>query len=175
MGGEGRARPDSSALPPARRRSRAQLARRGVAAVPAFRYESPLMRNLDLALIGNGAIGLLIDASGSVVWGCFPRFDGDATFCALLDDAAPNAERGIWSIDLVDLARAEQSYVANTAVLTTRLFDTAGGAIEITDCVPRFAQFGRVFHPVSLVRHIRKISGSPRIVVRLRPAVDFGG
>jgi GH15 family glucan-1,4-alpha-glucosidase len=132
------------------------------------------MRNLDLALIGNGAIGLLIDASGSVVWGCFPRFDGDATFCALLDDAAPNAERGIWSIDLVDFARAEQSYVANTAVLTTRLFDTSGGAIEITDCVPCFAQFSRIFHPVSLVRHVRKIAGSPRIVVRLRPAVDYG-
>ena len=88
------------------------------------------MRNLDLALIGNGAIGLLIDASGTVVWGCFPRFDGDPTFCALLDDAAPGAERGIWSIDLVDFVRAEQTYVANTAVLTTRLFDNAGGATE---------------------------------------------
>jgi hypothetical protein len=30
-------------------------------------------------------------------------------------------------------------------------------------------QFGRLFHPVSLVRHVRKISGGPRIVVRLRP------
>lgn len=132
------------------------------------------MRNLDLALIGNGAIGLLVDATGCVVWGCFPRFDGDPTFCALLDDAAPGTERGIWSIDLVDFLRAEQTYVANTAVLTTRLFDSAGGAIEITDCVPLFAQFGRLFHPVSLVRHVRKISGSPRIVVRLRPAVDYG-
>ena len=45
------------------------------------------MRNLDLALIGNGAIGLLVDAVGTIVWGCFPRFDGDTTFCALLDDA----------------------------------------------------------------------------------------
>ncbi len=49
-------------------------------------------RNLDLALIGNGAIGLLVDSTGAVVWGCFPRFDGDATFCALLDDAAPGEE-----------------------------------------------------------------------------------
>ncbi|HVN33667.1 MAG TPA: glycoside hydrolase family 15 protein [Casimicrobiaceae bacterium] len=132
------------------------------------------MHTLDLALIGNGAIGLLVDSAGSIVWGCFPRFDGDATFCALLDGAASGAERGIWAIDLVDLARTEQSYVANTAVLTTRLFDKAGGAVEITDCVPRFAQFGRLFHPVSLVRHVRKLSGSPRIVIRLRPAVDYG-
>ena len=133
------------------------------------------MRNLDLALIGNGAIGLLVDASASIVWGCFPRFDSDATFCALLDDAAPGAERGIWSIDLIDLARTEQSYIANTAVLTTKLYDSAGGAIEVTDCVPRFVQFGRIFHPVSVVRNIRKISGSPRIVVRLRPAFGYGG
>ena len=79
------------------------------------------MRTLDLALIGNGTIGLLVDSAGSVVWGCFPRFDGDATFCALLDDGAPGAERGIWAIELADLARTEQSYGANTAVLTTRL------------------------------------------------------
>ena len=105
------------------------------------------MRDLDLALIGNGAIGLLIDASGSIVWGCFPRFDSDATFSALLDEGSPGAERGIWSIDLVDLARTEQSYITNTAVLTTRLFDKAGNGVEITDCVPRFAQFGRIFHP----------------------------
>ena len=118
------------------------------------------MRTLDLALIGNGAIGLLVDSTGSVVWGCFPRFDGDPTFCALLDETAAGAERGIWAIDLVDLARSEQSYIANTAVLTTRLFDNSGGAIEITDCVPRFAQFGRLFHPVSLVRHVRKISAA---------------
>ena len=132
------------------------------------------MRNLDLALIGNGAIGLLVDATGSVVWGCFPRFDGDPTFCALLDDTESGAERGIWSIELVDFVRAEQSYVANTAVLTTRLFDNAGGAIEITDCVPLFPQYGRLFHPVSLVRQVRRLSGGPRIVVRLRPAVDYG-
>jgi hypothetical protein len=132
------------------------------------------MRDLDLALIGNGAIGLLIDASGSIVWGCFPRFDSDATFCALLDEASPGAERGIWSIDLVDLARTEQAYITNTAVLTTRLFDKAGNGVEITDCVPRFVQFGRIFHPVSLVRQIRKVSGSPRVVVPLRPAVNFG-
>src|SRR5947207_9624177 len=101
------------------------------------------MQSLDLALIGNGAIGLLVDPAGTIVWGCFPRFDADPTFCALLDDAAAGAERGIWSIDLVDAARTEQAYVPNTAVLVTRVFDSAGSAIEITDCVPRFLQYGR--------------------------------
>src|SRR4029077_13821400 len=96
------------------------------------------VRDLDLALIGNGAIGLLVDAVGTIVWGCFPRFDGDPVFCALLDVAAPGAERGIYAIDIVDRERAEQEYLTNTAVLVTRLYDTSGGVIEIIDCVPRF-------------------------------------
>ncbi len=52
------------------------------------------MRNLDLALIGNGRIGALLDADASIVWCCFPRFDGDAKFCALLDVAAGREGRG---------------------------------------------------------------------------------
>jgi len=107
-------------------------------------------RNLDLALIGNGAIGLLVDSVGAVVWGCFPRFDSDATFCALLDSAVPGEERGIYDVELVDFARCEQSYLTNTAVLVTRLFDASGGGVEITDCAPRFLQHGRAFHPGAL-------------------------
>ena len=91
------------------------------------------MRDLDLALIGNGAIGLLVDPVGSMVWGCFPRFDGDPVFCALLDVQAPDAERGIYSIELLNRERAEQEYLTNTAVLVTRLYDTTGGVIEIVD------------------------------------------
>ncbi len=67
-------------------------------------------RNLELALIGNGAIGLLVDSHGAIVWGCFPRFDGDATFCALLDNAPPGDERGIYAVELLDFSHAEQSY-----------------------------------------------------------------
>jgi GH15 family glucan-1,4-alpha-glucosidase len=61
-----------------------------------------MLRNLDLALIGNGAIGLLVDSLGAVVWGCFPRFDGDATFCALLDGAPPGEERGVYAVEIID-------------------------------------------------------------------------
>ncbi len=130
--------------------------------------------SLDLALVGNGQVGFLIDAEARVVWGCFPRFDGDATFCALLDVSPHGAERGIWAIDLVDLVRSEQSYDANTAILVTRLYDGQGGGIEITDCAPRFVQHGRVFHPMTLLRLVRPLAGSPRIAIRLRPAWGYG-
>ena len=133
-----------------------------------------MKRTLDLALIGNGAIGLLVEPAGTIVWGCFPRFDSDATFCALLDDKPIGEERGIFAIELLGMTRAEQHYVTNTAVLVTRLFDITGGAIEITDCVPRFYQHQRMFHPMTLVRQVKRLTGTPRIAVRLRPAHSYG-
>ncbi len=132
------------------------------------------MRTLDLALIGNGRIGALVDADASIVWACFPRFDAEPVFCALLDTAPPASARGVWSVELVDGTGAEQAYVENTAVLVTRLTDRAGGVLEITDCVPRFAHHGRLFQPTTIVRRLRRIAGTPRVVVRLRPAFAYG-
>jgi GH15 family glucan-1,4-alpha-glucosidase len=132
------------------------------------------VRNLDLALIGNGRIGALVDANATIVWGCFPRFDGDPTFCALLDTAADDAVEGQWGIELVDGERAKQQYVTNTAVVTTRLYDRTGGIVEVTDCVPRFHQHGRLFQPMTVVRTLRRIAGNPRVVVRLRPSEGYG-
>jgi GH15 family glucan-1,4-alpha-glucosidase len=132
------------------------------------------MRNLDLALIGNGRIGALVDADASIVWACFPRFDGDPVFCALLDRGTAPDARGIWSIELVDRAESAQAYVDNTAVVVTRMTDRAGGVVEITDCAPRFEQHGRLHQPTTIARRIRRLAGSPRIVVRLRPMFAYG-
>ena len=133
------------------------------------------MRTLDLALIGNGRIGALVATDATIAWACFPRFDGDPVFCALLDTAPPASARGLWSIELVDGIAAEQAYAENTAVLVTRLTDRAGGVLEITDCVPRFQVHGRLHQPTTIVRRLRRVAGSPRVVVRLRPAFAWGG
>jgi len=132
------------------------------------------MQSLNLALIGNGRLGLLVDGRGDIVWGCYPRFDGDPMFCALLDTPPDDQGRGRFVIELVDLAHVEQAYVPNTAVLVTTLTDRDGATVEITDCVPRFRQFGRLFQPLTLVRHVRRVRGTPRLVVRLRPATGYG-
>ena len=132
------------------------------------------MRTLDLALIGNGRIGALVAADATIAWSCFPRFDGDPVFCALLDTAPPASARGLWSIELVDGIATEQAYAENTAVLVTRLTDRAGGVLEITDCVPRFQVHGRLHQPTTIVRRLRRVAGSPRVVVRLRPAFAWG-
>src|SRR5258705_12505583 len=125
------------------------------------------MTTLDLALVGNGTIGGLIDPGGSVVWACFPRFDGDPAFCTLLGGA------GEFSVELADSTRQEQEYLPNTPILVTRLFDESGGAVEITGFAPRFRQFGRLFCPMMLVRRIKRIAGNPPVRVRLPPTYRY--
>ncbi|TMH88145.1 MAG: glycoside hydrolase family 15 protein [Betaproteobacteria bacterium] len=132
------------------------------------------MTSLDLALIGNSSVAALIDASGTIVWSCLPRFDSDAVFCSLLRDARGADDHGFFEIELADFARAEQAYIAHTPILKTRLFDRHGSGVEITDLAPRFEQFGRLFCPVMLMRQVRPISGSPRIRMRIRPACEYG-
>ncbi|MCK9283472.1 MAG: glycoside hydrolase family 15 protein [Rhodocyclaceae bacterium] len=129
------------------------------------------MNSLDLAMIGNCTISALIDARAKIVWGCFPRFDGDPVFCSLLKNTD---DGGYFSIELAECLRSEQAYLDNTAILITRLYDRHGGTLEITDFAPRFGQYGRMFRPMMVVRQIRRLSGSPRLTLRLRPARDNG-
>jgi GH15 family glucan-1,4-alpha-glucosidase len=134
------------------------------------------LRNLKLGVIGNCAFGALVDSVGDIVWCCLPRFDGDPVFCRLLTDgfAASDDGPGTYRIDLVGRVRGEQEYVKNTAVLVTRLYDGAGGAIEITDFAPRYLQLGRMFRPTMIVRIVRPLSGEPRVRVVLRPTHGYG-
>src|SRR5205809_1730714 len=133
------------------------------------------MTSLDLALIGNGTIGAFVDPNAEITWACFPRFDGDPMFCSLLKArTGARDDAGFFAIELPDRVRAEQKYLHNTPVVVTRLTDSAGGAIEITDFVPRFRQRGRLFCPMMIVRCIQRLAGHPRIPVRLLPAQSSG-
>ena len=132
------------------------------------------MKNLDLALIGNCTIGALIDRHAELVWACFPRFDADPMFCSLLQGERGPDDGGYWAIDLLDCEQSEQYYLENTAVLVTRLTDRHGGSVEVTDFAPRFAQYGRMFRPMNLVRRLRRLAGSPRIRLRIRPLYGYG-
>jgi GH15 family glucan-1,4-alpha-glucosidase len=131
-------------------------------------------QDLELALIGNGNIAALIDGDARIVWSCLPRMDGDPVFCALLREPAGDDAFGFFEIEVLDHVRSEQWYLENTAILVTRLHDRSGGVVEIVDVAPRFRQFGRMFCPSTIVRSLRRIAGSPRVRVRLRPAGDWG-
>ena len=133
-----------------------------------------MSQSLDLAVIGNANIAALIDGRGEIVWACMPRMDGDPVACSLLRERRGDADFGFFAVELVDFERSEQHYLANTAILVTRLYDRRGGAVEITDFAPRFLHHGRLFCPMTLVRQLRPIAGSPRVRVLLRPASGYG-
>ncbi|MGE0847113.1 MAG: glycoside hydrolase family 15 protein [Flavobacteriaceae bacterium] len=129
--------------------------------------------NLDLGLIGNCSISALVDRRGSVVWCCFPRYDGDPIFNSLVAGRGGGARDGVFAIELEGLTHSEQAYETNTAVLTTRLHAPAG-SVEITDHAPRFMWRDRIFRPQTIVRRVRPLSGAPRITVRLKPSFGYG-
>jgi GH15 family glucan-1,4-alpha-glucosidase len=133
------------------------------------------MHTLDLGVVGNSGFGALIAPNADVVWSCLPRPDGEPVFCDLLRPARAREDIGFYAVELEGLARTEQEYLENTAILLTRLYDARGGAVEVADFAPRFRQFGRVFRPVMLVRQLRPLAGAPRVRVRLRPAYAWGG
>jgi GH15 family glucan-1,4-alpha-glucosidase len=126
---------------------------------------------LDLAVIGNGRTAALVDPSSRIVWWCYPRFDSDPIFSRLL---AGKEEKGFSDIVLDDLAEYQSEYVRNTAIVSTLLTDRQGGKVKITDFVPRFRQFGRIFRPPQIFRIIEPVAGLPRITIRMRPTSDYG-
>jgi len=128
----------------------------------------------DLALIGNCSVAALVNGTGEIVWACLPRFDSDALFCTLLNERSGTNDYGFTTVDLLDFSHAEQHYLGNTAILITRLYDQHNSSIEISDFAPRFRRFGRLFHPTMLIRRIRRLSGNPRVRVRVRPAYGYG-
>ncbi|MBC7562031.1 MAG: glycoside hydrolase family 15 protein [Gemmatimonadaceae bacterium] len=132
------------------------------------------MNSLELALVGNGTISALITSDADITWACFPRFDGDPAFCSLLTGSDAPDGLGHFGIELLGMTHSEQTFIENTPVLVTRLFDATGGVIEITDFAPLFQQNSRLFCPMSLVRRVTVVSGHPRIRVRLRPACQYG-
>jgi GH15 family glucan-1,4-alpha-glucosidase len=127
--------------------------------------------NLHLGMTGNCAYSALIDPQARMVWCCLPRFDGDPVFNALLDDGPTGS---VWAFDLENFARSEQRYEPNTAILKTRLYDSDGHGVEITDFAPRFFSHARMFRPLTIVRRVKVLSGTPRIRIKLRPRFDWG-
>ena len=86
----------------------------------------------DYALIGDLGTAALVGRDGSIDWLCWPRFDSDACFAALLG----TPEHGRWMVaprdDVISITRR---YRENTLVLETR-FETAEGTAVLTDFMP---------------------------------------
>lgn len=137
------------------------------------------MATLDLGLVGNGRTSALIDRQAAIVWWCYPYFDSDPLCSALLQKEAADEEEhhrqyGRIDIQMEGARQLEQRYQRNSAILSTRLEDEQGNGIEVIDFAPRFYLHGRMFAPAMLVRIVRRVSGRPRIALRVRPSADYG-
>jgi GH15 family glucan-1,4-alpha-glucosidase len=90
------------------------------------------LRIEDYALIGDCEAAALVGRDGSIDWLCWPRFDSDACFAALLG----TPEHGRWVIAPTDPnAKVTRRYRKDTLILETR-FETTDGAVTLIDFMP---------------------------------------
>lgn len=123
-----------------------------------------------LALIGNCAYQALVDDHANIVWLCWPRFDSSFVFGALLD-RDKGGDFAVFPAEQEFVSR--QEYIANTNILRTT-FRSQSGSFEVIDFAPRFRQYERSFKPTQLMRRVRRLSGDPRVRIRVRPTLDYG-
>jgi GH15 family glucan-1,4-alpha-glucosidase len=118
----------------------------------------------DYALIGDCQSSALVSRGGSIDWLCWPRFDSDACFAALIGEES----NGGWKIAPADAeARATRRYRPGTQVLETT-FETDTGKVELVDFMPH-----RVRSP-HLVRLVVGKTGKVDMAMRLILRFDYG-
>lgn len=118
----------------------------------------------DYALLGDCETAALVGRNGSIDWLCWPRFDSDACFAALLG----GPEHGHWQVAPVDpVLRVSRRYRPGTLILETDM-DTAGGGITLVDFMPLRGSGSDIVRLV-LGRHGRVAMRST-----LRPRFGYG-
>jgi GH15 family glucan-1,4-alpha-glucosidase len=116
----------------------------------------------DYGLIGDCETAALVGRDGSIDWLCWPAFDSDACFTALLG----TPRHGRWKIAPADdVTETSRRYWDNTLILETR-FETAEGTVALIDFMPPRGNASDV------VRLVRGISG--RVKLRMELVIRFG-
>lgn len=123
------------------------------------------MSNLieEYGLIGDGETTALVHRDGSIDWLCWPRFDSDACFAALLG----TADNGRWQLAPASPARTSRRYLEDTLVLETE-FETDSGAVRLTDFMP----IGETNS--ALVRIVRGLRGRVTMCGQMELKFDYG-
>jgi GH15 family glucan-1,4-alpha-glucosidase len=116
----------------------------------------------DYGLIGDCETAALVGRDGSIDWLCWPAFDSDACFAALLGDR----KNGRWLIaPAEEVKKTSRRYWDNTLILETR-FETVGGIVALIDFMPPRGNASDV------VRLVRGIGG--RVRLRMELVIRFG-
>jgi GH15 family glucan-1,4-alpha-glucosidase len=107
----------------------------------------------DYGLIGDCETAALVGRDGSIDWLCWPAFDSEACFAAILG----TRRNGRWQIAPgEEITRVSRRYWDNTLILETR-FETRGGTVAIIDFMPPREKASDV------VRLVRGIEGSVKM------------
>jgi GH15 family glucan-1,4-alpha-glucosidase len=122
---------------------------------------SPRGQIADYALIGDCETAALVDRNGSIDWLCWPRFDSDACFAALLGEPS----NGYWKIAPAGAFKASRRYRPGTLVLET-LFETVDGAVALVDFMPPREEVS------SIVRLVEGRGGT--VAMRMELVLRFG-
>ena len=119
----------------------------------------------DYALLGDGETAALVDRTGSIDWLCWPRFDSDACFAALLGDE----RHGFWRICPTVPYKTRRRYTLGLILET--VFETEAGEVAVTDFMPPHADhtFSERSH---LVRIVRGLGG--KVPMRMDLVLRFG-
>jgi GH15 family glucan-1,4-alpha-glucosidase len=120
------------------------------------------LRIEDYALIGDCETAALVGRDGSIDWLCWPRFDSDGCFAALLG----GPEHGRWLVCPEDTAcQVSRRYRPDTMILETR-FESAEGVATVVDFMPGHAEGS------SIVRLV--IGERGRVAMRTELVIRFG-
>jgi len=118
----------------------------------------------DYAMIGDCETAALVSRDGSIDWLCWPRFDSDACFSALL--GGPGCGR--WKLGPTDPnARIARRYRGDTLILETE-FTTNDGTVVVTDFMPLRD------HKSDLIRIARCTRGHVEMKTELELRFDYG-
>jgi GH15 family glucan-1,4-alpha-glucosidase len=116
----------------------------------------------DYGLIGDFETAALVGRDGSIDWLCWPAFDSDACFAALLG----TRKNGRWQIaPAEEVTKCSRHYWDNTLILETR-FETAGGVVALIDFMPPRGKASDV------MRLVRGVSG--KVKMRMELIIRFG-
>ena len=118
----------------------------------------------DYGLIGDCETAALVGCDGSIDWLCWPAFDSNACFAALLG----TSKNGRWLIaPAEEVTKTSRRYWDNTLILETR-FETANGVVALIDFMPPRGKASDV------VRLVRGMSGKVKLQMQLVIRFDFG-
>ncbi len=117
----------------------------------------------DYALIGDGETAALVHRSGAIEWLCFPRFDSEACFAAILGDE----QNGCWELCFGGERKRIRKYRDHSLILETEVVCEEGKA-RVVDFMPM-----RADHP-RIVRIVECLEGSVTLESELRLRFDYG-